>query len=375
MKILSDSNFRHDLLKMACGAGVLAGLVYLFLLTPSLSTPTLLSLVFVMLVSPWVAALERRGYPRSWSIVFLFLAIGVIFGIGGLFFAKWVQAEFESFRTNIPAYFSLFVEKLEGYERQIKASYTFLSEVRFTDSIINWAKQTGSWFVSNSAGLAGDILTALFIVPILSFAMLNEGRLIRKRFFQLIPNRFFESFFLVTYDITTALSDYLRAKLVEAGLVGLMCGIGFAIVGAPYAAVLAIVAGVTNILPYIGPVLGAVPGILVVAFGNETGHLLVPVILIYVIANVIDSVLIFPVIVAKLVNLHPLILIAVVFVGQQYYGLVGMLIATPIAAAIKVILLEIYSAVYERGTKRRARLHDEEILSRHGGEPVLDSQR
>jgi putative permease len=294
-----------------------------------------------MLVSPWVAALERQGYPRSWSILVLFIAIGVVFGLGGLVFAKWVQKEFESFRSDIPTYFEIFVGKLQGYEHQIKQTYTFLSDVRFTESIMGWAKQTGSWFVSNSAGLAGDILTALFIVPILSFALLNEGRMIRKRFFQLIPNRFFESFFLVTYDITTALSDYLRAKLVEAGLVGLMCGVGLAIIGAPYAAVLAIVAGVTNILPYIGPILGAVPGILVVAFSASTNHLLVPVILVYVIANVIDNVVIFPVIVAKLVNLHPLILIAVVFVGQQYYGLVGMLIATPIAAAIKVILLEI----------------------------------
>ncbi len=354
---------------MACGAAVLAGLGYLFLLTPSLSTPTMLSLVFVMLVSPW-----RRGYPRVWSILVLFLGIGLVFGLGGLWFAKWVQGEFVSFQSDLPAYFEQFVAKLQTYEQQIKTNYTFLAEVRFTATLIEWAKQTGSWFMSNSAGLAGDILTALFIVPILSFALLNEGPMIRKSFFQLIPNRFFESFFLVTTDITTAISDYLRAKLVEAGLVGLMCGVGLAIVGAPYAAVLAIVGGVTNILPYIGPVLGAVPGILVVAFGDGTSHLIVPVILIYVIANVVDNVLIFPVIVAKLVNLHPLILIAVVFVGQQYYGLVGMLIATPIAAAIKVILLEIYSTVYERGTKRRSHLHDAEIVGRHG-EPVLDRER
>ena len=373
MKILSDANFRHDLLKLACGAAVLAGMGYLFLLTPSLSTPTMLSMVFVMLVSPWVAALERRGYPRSLSILVLFLGIGVVFGLGGLLFTQWVQGEFKSFQKELPEYFDLFVGKLQGYERQIKTNYTFLSDVRFTTTIMDWAKQTGSWFVSNSAGLAGDLLTALFIVPILSFALLNEGRMIRKQFFQLIPNRFFESFFLVTHDITTALSDYLRAKLVEAGLVGLMCGVGLAIVGAPYAAVLAIVGGVTNILPYIGPVLGAVPGILVVAFGNGTSHLLVPVILVYLVANVIDSVLIFPVIVAKLVNLHPLILIAVVFVGQQYYGLVGMLIATPITAALKVILLEIYSAVYERGTKR-TRLHEEDIVVRHG-EPLLEREK
>ena len=64
-------------------------------------------------------------------------------------------------------------------------------------------------------------------------------------------------------------------------------------------------------------------------------------------------VVIFPVIVAKLVNLHPLLLIAVVAIGQQYYGLIGMLVSIPIATACKVILGEIHSAIYEQRSARR----------------------
>ncbi len=366
MKILTDPNFRRDLLKLFCGACALAGMAYLFLLTPSLSAPTMLSIVLVMLLSPAVASLERRGYPRSLSILVIFLAMGIVFGLGGFYVASSLQGEFASFKSNLPTYFGKFMDRVSALETQVKSSFTFLSDVNFSEAVLKGARQTGSWFVSNSAGLAGDILTAVFIVPILSFALLNEGRMIRKGFFQLIPNRFFESFFLVTHDIATALSDYLRAKLVEGFLVGLMCGVGLAIVGAPYAVVFGVLGGVTNILPYVGPLLGAIPAIVIVAFDPASAHLILPVILVFVIANVIDTVLIFPVIVAKLVNLHPLILIAVVFVGQQYYGLVGMLIATPIAAAIKVILIEIYSTIYERGTRRRARIYDADIASRHG---------
>jgi len=69
-------------------------------------------------------------------------------------------------------------------------------------------------------------------------------------------------------------------------------------------------------------------------------------ILVYLVANMTDLAFIFPILVAKLVNLHPIILIVAVIIGQNYYGLVGMLISIPIAAVIKIIVQEIYSAVY-----------------------------
>jgi putative permease len=95
-------------------------------------------------------------------------------------------------------------------------------------------------------------------------------------------------------------------------------------------------------------VIGAVPGLLV-AYFDQGGHTLVwPVAITYIVANVVDTVVIFPLVVAKLVNLHPLLLIAVVAIGQEYYGLIGMLISIPIATACKVIISEIYTAIYEQ---------------------------
>lgn len=362
MKVFSDANLRRDLVKLLFGAATLAGAAALFLVTPSLTTPTMLSIVVTMLLSPMVAALERRGYKRALSIMILFGSVGIVCALGGAFALKWGYAEWSSFKEKAPEYFHATMAKLRAYEDSLKLQYPFLKDVHPTDSTIAWGKAQGTWFMQNGAALVGDIMTCAFIVPLLTFVLLNEGPAIRKRFFQLVPNRFFETTFLITTQITTSISDYLRAKLIEAFLVGLISAIGLAAVGAPYAVVLGVLAGVTNILPYLGPVLGAVPGILIAALDPANANLVWAVAGVYVAANVIDNVLIFPVIVAKLVNLHPLILIAVVFVGQQYYGLVGMLISTPIAAAIKVIVGEIYTAVYgqrsDRGTRTEAAPND-----------------
>jgi len=354
LSIFTDPLLRRDLIKLVCLVLAIAGTVSVFIVTPSLSSPTVISIVFTMLLSPLVASLERRGYPRSLSIMIIFATFGVAAGLLGVWAIQSSQSEWETLKNQAPAHFEAAIQKLREFEAGLKAKYTFLQSVNPTDYLLHWGQTEGRRIVQQGPGLMGEILTWLFIVPPLTFVMLNEGRTIRKRFFHLVPNRYFESFFLISNEITTALSDYLRAKLVEAFLVGLMTTIGLVAVGAPYAIVLGVFAGVMNILPYLGPILGAVPGILIAAFDSSHTSLVWAVGGVYLAANVIDTVLIFPVIVAKLVNLHPLILIAVVMVGQQYYGLVGMLISIPAATALKVVLQEIYFAVYEQRSARGA---------------------
>ena len=348
MKKLSDNNFKRDIVKLVCLFVVIVATVGVFVVTPTLSTPTLLSIVLAMLFSPMVVALERRGYPRWVSIAIIFATIGVAATYGGFVGIQSGQREWKSFIEKEPEYFKATVSRLQTVEAKWKTKYPILQSLNPTQKLVRGVEQSTQWLVNSGPALMGEMLTLLFLVPILTFVLLKDGRSIKKRFFELVPNRYFESVFSVTTEIMTALADYIRAKLVEAFLVGLMCTVAFAIVGAPYAIVLGVIAGVTNILPYVGPFIGAVPGLMVAAFDSTHPGLFVPVVMIYLIANIVDTVFIFPVVVAKLVDLHPLILIVIVMVGQQYYGLIGMLISIPIATALKVIIQKVYSAVYQQ---------------------------
>ena len=239
-------------------------------------------------------------------------------------------------------------------ENQIKSSHGFLQSVNPTDSLVQWLKRTEVWMTTNSAGLIGDLLTWLLIVPFVTFVLLNEGPALRKRLFQLVPNRYFESAFIVTNEIGNSLAEYLRAKLFEAVLVGLLTTVGLALIHAPYPVILGVIAGVTNIIPYVGPFFGAAPAILITLMEPSLSSLIIPVLIVYSIVNIVDMVVIFPFIVAKLVDLHPLVLIAVVVVGQRYYGLVGMLISIPMATALKVVIEQIHTAVYDQRARRTA---------------------
>jgi putative permease len=352
MTLFRDQQLRRDLFKISYLAAAVMGMAALFLMNPTLSTPTVLSIVASMLLSPWVASLERRGHPRTRAIAMLFGAGFLALAAGGFSAARSGNIEWGSLKEKAPQYLAQTVAKLRDYETSIKRQHPMFDSVQATDAVIAWAQETGQWFKTHGAGLAGDVLTWLLLVPFLTFVLLNEGPVIRRRLFSLVPNRFFETVYSVTMQITNSLADYLRAKLVEAFLVGLLTTLGLWVIGAPYAIVLGVISGATNILPYLGPVLGTVPALLIVALDPQYAGLVWPVAIVFLTVNVIDSVVIFPVIVAKLVNLHPLILIAVVAIGGKYCGLVGMLISIPIASVAKVVLAEIHRAVYRQRTIR-----------------------
>jgi putative permease len=316
---------------------------------PSLTTSALISVACTLVLSPIVELLERRGMGRTAAILVVFVLIAGTLGAGSVWLANSIRSEWGSLQEKAPAYFNATVDKLRTYEASWKERYPVLEPLQPTDRLVNAGQETGGLFLKHTPAIMGALATCLFIAPFLTFVLLSEGRSIRKRIFELVPNRFFEASFMISSRIVTSLSDYIQAKLAEAFLVGLLCGIGLAVVKAPYSLVLGIIAGITNIVPYVGPVFGLIPAVLIVAFDPTYSSLFWPVIIVYTVANVIDNIVIFPVLVAKLVNLHPLILIIAVMIGGQYYGMIGMLVSIPVATALKVILQEIYSAVYDQG--------------------------
>ena len=356
-----EEGFYQDLAKFVALLAAIAGICGVFFVSPALSTPALLSIVTSLFLSPVVAALDRRGYSRGTSLSLIFLVTFGLIGLFGFWSAQSFSSEWDGFRESAPKYFEQTVAKLRTLEAQWKAKYAFLSQVQLTDSVIRWGESTGAWFLKHGPGMMGQLLTCIFIVPLLTFGLVKDGPAIHRLILEMVPNRFFEGFFIATWKIMTSFSDYIRAKLIEAFLVGLLTTAGLLICKAPYAVVLGIIAGVTNILPYIGPIIGTVPGLLIVGLDPVHSSLFWPVFAVYGFANLIDNIVIFPVVVAKLVNLHPVILIVVVMLGQEYYGLVGMLISIPIATGVKIVIQEIYMAMSRYRTSRIPILDDDSM--------------
>ena len=187
-------------------------------------------------------------------------------------------------------------------------------------------------------------MTLVVIVPMVAFFFMIEGRSIKRAFVELIPNPYFEMVLSLIYRIDQQIGGYIRGLVVSVIIVSLLSISGLWTIGLRDYLVVGTLAGLSNVIPYLGPIIGIAAGVLaaMLQYGTLGWAILLPVVAVFLIVQIVDNVFIQPVVVAKSVNLHPLIVIFVVLVGNHLFGPVGMLLAVPFTAVTKVSAQTIY---------------------------------
>jgi putative permease len=191
-----------------------------------------------------------------------------------------------------------------------------------------------------------SVLEWILLVPIFLFFLMKESHNLRRHMLQFVPNQIFERVYYLYSQFHKKLADYILAKFIEASIVGLIIGIGLVIMDVRFAVLLGILAAVTNIIPYVGPLLGTVPALILGMVEYGTGPTFFAIFMLYLIANLVDMALVFPILVSKIVNLHPVVVIVSVILGSQYFGVFGMVASIPLAAVIKLIFEQVYRELY-----------------------------
>ena len=199
--------------------------------------------------------------------------------------------------------------------------------------------------IGSSARGAFSVFTTGVIILFLTFFLLNSGRQMKKAFIQIVPNRFFEVALVLIQGLDRQLGDYLRSRLIQTIIISIIAAIGYWILGLRFALLIGIIAGLANLIPYIGPFIGAIPAIIVVFLGSRfgPGWSLLAVIMLTLAIQIIDNAIITPLLIGKSVELGPVTTIVVVLLGEQLLGLMGLLMAVPIAAMCKLIIEEVWT--------------------------------
>jgi len=202
--------------------------------------------------------------------------------------------------------------------------------------------------LSNIGSSAKGVFSAFtkgIIILFLTFFVLNGGQKMKKAFIQVVPNRYFEPTLMLIADLDQQLGDYLRSRLVETIALSILFTIGYWALGLRFAILLGVIAGLANLIPYLGPLIGVIPAIIVVFIDPylSTGWSLLSVITLTLVVQIIDNAIITPLIIGKSVDLGPVTTIVVILIGEQLLGLLGLLMAVPVAAMLKLICQEIYT--------------------------------
>ena len=343
---------------------ILAGLY----LIKNTATLLLFSFLVAYVLSPIVKYVERRGINRLITILILtvFILASVIF-IASIAIRQ-VQGQVlymqsPEWKSDLAASGIAYIERLpESAQHLLKSiANVYLDsvdnpqqnaeEILIQSSIDkievflrNQSEAVISTLTNSAKGLFSAFTTGI-IVFFLTFFMLNNGEEIKKTFIRIVPNRFFEPFLVLLDGLNRQLGDYLRSRVIQTMLLSILCTIGYWILGLKFALILGFIAGLANLIPYIGPFIGAIPAIIIALIEIDTrfgfGWSLIGIGIITIAVQVIDNAVIFPLLIGKSVELGPITTIVVVLLGEQFFGFIGLLMAVPITAMIKLTISEV----------------------------------
>jgi len=314
---------------------------------PFVSNALVLLLVSVLLSSilgPFVDILERQQVPRVLGalivmVVFLFL-IGIAFRFLIPAIREQAIAINELIQSQRPA------DLLATFQQWISeklpaAAAGEIENIDFSGRVNTFFSEFLSGSVSLLFNIAG-MISSLFIVIVITYLLMKDSRRITKSIIGLIPNKYFEPGLNLADKISTQLSNYIRGQFTDALVVGILSVIGLWILDIKYFVFIGLIAGLANLIPYIGPVAGAIPAMLI-SIINNPGE---PIVLVYIaimfaIVQMIDNSVVSPAVMSKSVNMHPISVIIIVIIGGNLMGAFGMLIAVPAAGILKVTFEQI----------------------------------
>ncbi len=346
MKKIQKNNPPGEIARLVFFFGILLlSAAFLFNLK-RIAAPLSISYVFFLVLKPFIPRLVKMGISQSISTIIIYLGFLFFLAYPISKFIPIITAESQNFTGYIPKIERFVKDKYEVVRFEVKQRANYQLKESYATEGINTLKKSLTSFLLYIPKFLASLLEWVFLIPLFVFFLLKDGAVLKRMVLKLTPNSIFERFYYLSHQFNKELGDYIFAKFIEATLVGVIISVGLYALDVRFYLLFGFIAGITNIIPYVGPLLGAIPGLMLVLAEYGLVAKSGGVFLLYLIANIVDIVLVFPILVSKIVDLHPIIVVISVILGSQYFGLVGMIISIPVAAAFKLIMIEIYNELY-----------------------------
>lgn len=312
--------------------------MWFFYLERAILTPFILAAIFAYIFNPVVNFFSNHlKLPRALSVLIIYFAIVLIVAAVGMAFSS-----------------RIIEESGELKQEAVQITKTAKSQI---NSLPDWIRPTANdTLYSFEKVTALSAPTLLSIVPkafsrILSFIIfifaafyfLKEGRKMFDKFLKFVPNDFKVETEILMRKINSVLGSYLRGQVFLIFFISLLLFICLTILGFKFALILAVFSGFAEIVPIIGPIVAATVAAIVVFiigvanFGLNPLQAAIAVIIIYTVVRQVQDYLINPYVMGKITKLHPLIILFAVIAGEHTAGILGLILAVPIAGVLKII--------------------------------------
>ncbi|CEG27976.1 AI-2E family transporter [Bacillus sp. B-jedd] len=301
------------------------------------------------LLHPLVEKLHERGMHRGLAVLLIYV---VFFGGLGLAIYKGVPAFIEQIRelsSSAPAFAEQYRGLIASLEEKTKAWPIGLQQ-RIDRGITNVEdKLIGSFdlVLATLANLADSILI-IAVIPFIAFYMLKDYELIKRTAWYLTPIKWRRQGVRFIRDVDKSLGGYIRGQLIVCMIVGIVSFLLFWLFDLRFPLLLGLVIALTNVIPYFGPIFGAIPAVIIAA-ATSMKLVFITIGIVFVLQFIEGNVL-SPYIVGKSLHLHPLLIMFSIVAGSEIGGIPGLILAVPILAVAKVAIVHA-SAIFAQGRK------------------------
>jgi predicted PurR-regulated permease PerM len=343
-----------------CGiAAIVALLGFLAYVVRVIWPPLILAGAIVFLLNPVVTRLQARHVPRALGTAVSYLAVVAATVLVGILVAPLATRQYDDLAERWP-------ELREDLEKDINDLSQRSEENEWPIRIPTWQELEDQFSAEDAADtnedgviskeeeqdrFASQIDTArqlalnvfhvgiIFVLgPIIAFYLLVDLPHIRVVFRSLVPERARGDSMVVTRRLGTAIGGYFRGQLAVAFVVGAMASIGMLIIDLPFWLIVGMIAGLFNMIPLIGPWVGAVPGIVIAITTGGGPSKAIAVAVVMAIVQQIDNHFISPIVMQRAVKLHPAVVMLALLAGGTLAGFLGLLLAVPVTVSLKIVV-------------------------------------
>lgn len=303
--------------------------------------PILLSLALYHLFRPLVRQFEKFKMTKALSILASFLLFFIFLSIVITYAGSIVVAEGTALYKDFPQMIDMAKEKTNSFKNWaiLVEPYRGRIEEQLTSFMQNIIPSLSSSIfsgVSNAIYAITNIASILIVVPFILFYLLKDDIVFFQNIKNRIPKVYKNDIVEIFKETDKTLSTYITGQAMIALILGILTYIGYLIIGLKYAFILAFFVCITSFIPMFGVILGIIPALLVALSINPI--MLIKIIIVCIIVQQLEGNFISPHIIGKRLAIHPLTIIIIFLAAASLYGFIGMLIAIPAYAVIKVLI-------------------------------------
>jgi predicted PurR-regulated permease PerM len=276
----------------------------------------LLALIGSVVAGTWRAVDKISDEVKGWSLV--------------LRLKK--EKEREEMRTQIQRQINKALDYYNLLPAEVRPSVNDWLNKSVTNLLLSLSKgaeRTAQWL---------QLLTELLLVPILTFYFLSDAKNIRRELWLLVPPRYEGRVQNLLQELDEVMNGYVRGQIILCAIATLVVTLGLLALRMRFAFTLGLVAGVCRAIPFVGPVLGAIP-LVIAALIQKNINTAIIVLIGSSVMHFVESKFITPKVIGYKVGLHPVIIIAALMIGWEFFGMIGMFLAAPVVAMLKITLM------------------------------------